>query len=157
MRLPRLHFVLLPVALWASVASANAAEQKVFLAHPTAVDGHTLRDDSGNVYRLFAVKAPSPGRHCVDVNGADYDCGEKARLTLEAYSSSVLSCLPVSADGDQRALRCTDFMGRDVGARMVKAGWALPDRTVSHQYIFEEMEAEAHRSGLWQGRFRSAL
>lgn len=157
MRPHRVQLLAVLLASFASIAGAYAAEQKVYLAHPVAVDGNTLRDDSGNVYSLFAVKAPKPGRHCLDIDGIDYDCGEKSRSTLEAYSASVLTCSPVNSQQEPHTMRCLDFAGRDIAARMVKSGWALPDRTVSQRYIFEEMEAEARRNGLWQGRFSSAL
>lgn len=157
MRLPHLQSALLPLLLSAGLVSAKAADHQMYLAHPFAVDGQTLTDSSGNTYRLFAVKTPAPGRHCLDANGADYDCGEKARTILQVFSASVLTCTPIDQGDDQKTIRCTDFMGRDLGARMVKTGWAVPDRAVSDRYIFEEMEAEARRSGLWQGRFHSAL
>lgn len=157
MRLPSIKSLVLHLAVLAGGTCANAGENTMYLSHPDAVDGQTLSDSSGNTYRLFAVKTPAPGRHCLDGNGADFDCGEKARTVLQIYASSMLTCTPIATNGDQKVIRCKDFLGRDVGARMVKTGWAVPDRAVSDQYIFEEMEAEARRSGLWQGRFHSAL
>lgn len=134
-------------------ADGNAAEQRIYLAHPKAIDGHTLRDDSGNEYKLHAVRAPRLKQTCLTADGTGYDCGERARLALETYASSLLTCMQSSDQSADRSIRCRDFLGRDLGALMVSNGWALPDRRVSQRYIFEEMEASAQRLGLWQGRF----
>ena len=45
------------------------------------------------------------------------------------------------------------YAGRDIGQLLISAGWALPDRSVGLDYVWEEMEAEARSLGLWQGRF----
>ena len=45
------------------------------------------------------------------------------------------------------------MLGYDINAEMIAAGWAVPDRAVGQDYVFDEIEAEARARGLWGGRF----
>ncbi len=43
--------------------------------------------------------------------------------------------------------------GVDVGAAMVRAGWAVAFVRYSADYVIQEREARAEKSGLWAGSF----
>ena len=52
---------------------------------------------------------------------------------------------------DARSLRAAPFPdGVDLGAEMVRAGWAI---STSDAYLIEEGEAQASRRGVWHGAF----
>ncbi|MEO0545207.1 MAG: thermonuclease family protein [Pseudomonadota bacterium] len=134
--------------------SAMAQSANLTMSSPEVVDARTLEDDSGNLYRLYAVRAPGIDATCEDAKGEPYECGKQARQKLEHYASGMLSCTKGGVDEDGIELvRCFDFANRDLGSRLVRNGWALPDREVSQVYVFEELEAEARKSGMWNGRF----
>jgi len=138
--------------LMASVAQAGG--DYVLLSHPEAVDGNTLVDDNGRLYRLHAIDAPDIGQQCLAADGAEYSCGEHAREALADMIDGILTCDLVRPDEPENELvRCHDFAGRDIGQLLISAGWALPDRSVGLDYVWDEMEAEARSLGLWQGRF----
>ncbi|MEL6435683.1 MAG: hypothetical protein AAFP99_02695 [Pseudomonadota bacterium] len=136
----------------ASTAHAEQHNQTIYLAHPDAVDGVTLTDGSGRTYRLDAVSPPLSQQTCATEDGASVNCAQRSRVVLEQFASSVLTCISLSQEHASHTVRCRDAMGRDLGARLVKSGWALPDRATSHRYIFDEMEAEALKQGVWRVR-----
>lgn len=139
-------------ALLLAGTTAHAETSTFYLAHPDVADAVTLRDGSGNSYILHAVSAPDPDRECVTETGLGIKCTEAASAALQRFSASVLSCRRLTQSGQTHRVRCEDFMGRDIGARMVAAGWAHPDRAVSQDYIFEALEAEGRRIGMWRLR-----
>ncbi|MCI5078395.1 thermonuclease family protein [Oricola sp.] len=135
---------------------AAAGDSYMVVAHAKAIDGGSFADRSGNRYRLHAVETPELGQQCQGANGDDYACGEEARKALEDLIGGIMTCNPVEAGMQElRIVRCYDFAGRDIGARLIATGWALPDRStgVAMDYVWGEMEAEARSLGLWQGRF----
>lgn len=133
---------------------AAAGGEYVLLSHPEAVDGMTIVDDNGSHYRLHAIDAPEIEQQCLSAEGEEYSCGEEARAALADMVDGILTCdfVPVEA-AELKVVRCFDFAGRDIGARLISKGWALPDRSVGLDYMWDEMEAEARARGLWQGRF----
>ena len=134
--------------------AAQAGGDYILLANPDAVDGNTLIDGSGRLYRLHAIDAPDIGQQCLSADGAEYPCGEQARAALADMIDGILTCDLVKPDApEQKQVRCRDFAGRDIGQLLISEGWALPDRSVGLDYVWEEMEAEARSLGLWQGRF----
>ncbi|MEL6921376.1 MAG: thermonuclease family protein [Pseudomonadota bacterium] len=137
-----------------SLGIAQSAENQFVISSPDVLDGQTLKDDAGHTYRLYAVRAPSLDMTCQDPDGQPYPCGEKARSVLEDYANGMLNCRRGGVDAEGIALvRCVDFANRDLASRLIRAGWALPDRAVSQDYVFEEIEAEARQSGMWNGTF----
>lgn len=133
---------------------AQAGSDYVLLAHPEAVDGRSFTDDSGKLYRLHSVDAPAIGQRCIDFDGEQYGCGKQSRDALAKMIDGILTCDPVdSGPAEWQTVRCFDFAGRDIGSLLISAGWAVPDRSIGLDYVMDEMEAEARRLGLWQGRF----
>lgn len=133
---------------------AEAGSDHVLIAHPEAVDGKTIVDDIGRRYRLHAIDAPELEQRCLGAEGEEYSCGEQARKALSDMIDGILTCDLVEAGAAEwKVVRCYDFAGRDIGQRLIASGWAIPDRSVGLDYMWDEMEAEARARGLWQGRF----
>ncbi|MEM1376780.1 MAG: hypothetical protein AAGG69_05260 [Pseudomonadota bacterium] len=141
-----------------AVASGDSAQatDALYLSHPDAVDGITVVDGSGKEYRIHGIAEPTQFRGCVAQDGKAVNCTELAARWLEQYASSFLNCVTINTASDPISVRCRDYQGRDVGARMVRTGWAVPDRATGQDYIFEEIEAEALGAGVWAARKTSA-
>ena len=106
------------------------------------IDGDTLRLD-GVVVRLSDIQAPRRGQACA----AGPDCGGQATAALaELVRDQRVSCRVSGHDAMGRpAARC-DAGGQDVNAALVEIGWARADNALLGP---AEMDARAHRRGLW--------
>ena len=49
-------------------------------------------------------------------------------------------------------MRCY-HKGVDIGAGMVRAGWAVAYRRYSKDYIADEQQAKSQKKGMWAGTF----
>ena len=133
---------------------ARAGGDYVVLSHPEVIDGRTIVAEDGRRFQLHAIDAPDLEQQCLGADGAEYSCGEQARTALAGMVDGILTCDLVGSDAaDGGPVRCHDFAGRDIGSRLISAGWALPDRSIGLDYVWDEMEAEARSRGMWQGRF----
>lgn len=118
----------------------------------TVFDGNTLVV-GGMVFVLNGADAPEPGQVCLDLAGAPWRCGEKAKKRLaEVVGSSSVRCIPlVSVDGGYAA---TCWSGRDdIASIMVREGLAVVPEGVASSYGSEEGAARAARRGVWSGSF----
>jgi endonuclease YncB( thermonuclease family) len=116
-------------------------------------DGDGLRLN-GERIRLWGIDAPELGQSCAR-GGTDYPCGEEARDMLGALvMGGRVTCEKVNTDRYRRTVARCHVNGRDLGAEMVRQGWAVdyPRYSRGH-YAAEQAEAERHRRGLWAGTF----
>lgn len=126
-----------------------------FTGPARVVDGDSLEIVQHRV-RLFGIDAPEIGQTCYDRAGRDYACGERARDALEAaIGAQLVTCVSEGRDRFQRVLaRCRRPDGEDLGAMLVRAGWAVayagPD---GERYRAIETDAARRRAGMWTGRF----
>ncbi len=131
------------------------------------VDGDTLRVD-GRTFRLWGIDAPELVQAC-ERDGLNYACGRAAA----AYLRSLLT--PAIPTGDRTLdsaaaqvvceARASDQYGRvaalcragtmDLGAEMVRAGWALVLMRHGTDYAVEEEDARTNLRGLWAGAFEA--
>lgn len=134
---------LLALAVLCAAGTARADEPSVIEGPAEVVDGGTLAVD-GRTVRLAGIVAPGPRQKCLDGN-LPWLCGAAARQHLRGLV------------GDQR-VRCEMLRpgiaecragGADLGAAMVRDGWAVtgPD---GEAYAGLEREARAARRGLWE-------
>ena len=88
-------------------------------------------------------------------NGAAYACGIEARNALQSLlGTGKLSCEKVDRDRYGRTVARCSVDGKDLGAAMVRAGWAVDFEHYSHgAYAREEREARLAKRGLWAGEF----
>jgi endonuclease YncB( thermonuclease family) len=114
------------------------------------VDGDSLVVD-GTPVRLKGIDAPELRQTCR--RGAeDWRCGESAKSYLrELLAGQQIACSRSGSDRNGRILAyCRAGGARDVGAQLVREGWAVAyDAT----YAAEESEAKRARRGLWASTF----
>lgn len=119
-------------------------------------DSLTVRRDGGPVtIRLTGIDAAEYRQDCVRRDAGRWPCGRDARTALENLAGrGPLHCEVAAKDRYDRTLatcRTRPFPdGIDLGAEMVRLGWAV---ATSDAYIAEEAEAKAARRGIWQGSF----
>jgi endonuclease YncB( thermonuclease family) len=111
-------------------------------------DGDSLEID-GRRMRLEGLDAPELAQVCRRAD-APYPCGRASRQRLvDLIGQGPLECTGRSRDRYDRLLvRCRVPAG-DVGAILVREGWAVG----YGGYRREEAEARAARRGLWNGSF----
>jgi endonuclease YncB( thermonuclease family) len=127
-------------------------------------NGDTIRID-GRTFRLWGIDAPELIQAC-QIDGRNYACGREAA----AYLRTLLTPEPGSpADAPLPQVVCearvADQFGRpaavcrvgelDLGAEMVRAGWALVFAPHGNDYAPQEAEARAALRGLWAGSFEA--
>ncbi len=116
-------------------------------------DGDTLVVN-GERIRLSGIDAPENGQTCLDRAGIEYDCSMLATMALEELViGKSIECRSEARDRYGRTLAACYVEGRDVGAQMVRQGWALAFRRYSIRYVPEEDEARLTRRGMWAGSF----
>lgn len=128
------------------------------------VDGDTLRID-GRTFRLWGIDAPELVQGC-RLDGRNYACGREAAAHLRrlvsagavpgeaaALGAPTVVCLPRSSDAMGRPAALCRLGDMDLGAEMVRAGWALVFAAHGTDYEPEEAEAREAQRGLWAGTF----
>lgn len=112
-------------------------------------DGDTIRIGETRI-RLKGVDAPEMQQRCIR-SGRSYACGETARQALiDLVSDEAVRCRASGRDRYKRVLARCSVNGRDIGARMVEAGWAV---SYGRDYDSEEARAQQRSAGLWEGDF----
>ena len=117
-------------------------------------DGDSLR--SGDIrIRIHGIDAPEMRQICNRPEA--YQCGVAARdyLASALGDDAVLRCEHLDTDRYQRLVMRCYHNGIDIGAGMVRAGWALAYRRYSEDYVADERQAQAAKAGMWQGRFET--
>lgn len=137
------------VAVGLGLLAATAAAQ----ARITVLDGDTLRLD-GETIRLWGIDAPEGGQRCTRA-GVDYDCGAAATAALSRFvASGPVRCATVERDRFGRTVARCQVGGDDLGALMVRSGWALDYvRYSGGAYAAPQAAAERAADGLWRGEF----
>jgi len=126
------------------------------LVHVIDGDSLTVRQEQGETtIRLTGIDAVEYRQDCARKDGSRWPCGREARSALERLAGSgPLHCDVTAKDRYGRTLatcrteRAAD--GIDLGAEMVRAGWAVATDDI---YMIEEAEAQAKRRGIWEGNF----
>ena len=116
------------------------------------IDGDTI-EVGGQRIRLHGLDAPELRQTCLGYRGV-FPCGEHARrmLSREADGQEV-TCQERGQDRYGRVLAVCHVEGLDLGAHMVRLGWALAYREYSLDYVDAEKSAKALITGLWRTRF----
>lgn len=121
---------------------------------PGVVDGDTFTLGPDRI-RLWGVDAPEGRQMCRDGRGRDYRCGDIAREQLKALiGDRRVECRQRDHDQYGRSVSQCWAGGVDLGAAMVRAGWAVEYRNFSRgTYAAAEAQAKAAKRGLWAGTF----
>jgi endonuclease YncB( thermonuclease family) len=115
-----------------------------------AVDGNTIRLGR-QTFRLFGMEAPSVGETCPNQRGGRWDCGTAAKRELaRRLSYALVVCESVDQEGDAIFSAHCEINGRDVGAAMVRDGFADAHYRDSPEYVQREGEAVRQSRGIWE-------
>lgn len=136
-------------------ATGDLFSPREFTGTARVVDGDSLEIAQRRV-RLFGIDAPEIGQSCANRAGRSYACGERARDEIEGLvDGHVLRCVSEGNDRFGRVLaRCRTPSGEDIGAAIVRAGWAVAYHgNDGRTYRTAESEAARRRVGLWSGSF----
>jgi endonuclease YncB( thermonuclease family) len=116
------------------------------------VDGDTL-EVAGQKLRIYGVDAPESAQVCRR-QGRDYACGHEARRRMqELIDDRPVTCTPRDEDRYGRKVAVCRAGGEDLGAALVRSGWALAYRQYGADYVPQEDEARRRRAGMWAGEF----
>ncbi len=133
-----------------------AAEERILVGRASVIDGDTL-DIHGTRIRLIGIDTPESRQTCkAKETGATMRCGQIAAFHLaDMIGTAPVRCASTSLDKYRRTLaRCT-VRGQDIGAAMVRAGWALPYLRAGKGYAPDEAYAKATENGLWRTSFQA--
>lgn len=138
------------IALAAWFADRQAA---TVVGTARVVDGDSLIV-AGIEVRLFGIDAPELSQTCMRGARA-WHCGSEAAEALRAASrGKEVVCRPREHDRYGRTVALCHAAGLDLGAAMVKGGFAL----AYGSYEADEREARDARRGIWSSTFdRPAL
>jgi endonuclease YncB( thermonuclease family) len=152
----RMHRRLLPVVLAALALSAQFAcvPQERISGRAEVTDGDSLEIGSARL-RLYGVDAVEGRQSCMR-DGRAWACGnEAARKLRSLIGDRTLSCTKRDVDDYGRVVAVCRSGAVDLGAEMVRSGFATAYRRYSNDYVDEENEARAARRGIWAGEFTS--
>lgn len=143
--------------LWREGAATAAVPPSAFTG-VRAVDGDTLRaqhQGQDRRIRLAGIDAPELRQTCRDANGRGWSCGAAARMRLSALvARGPVACTPRGEDRYGRLLAtCSSGDVADIGAALVRGGYAVNYGRYTSDYAAAEGEARAARRGVWQGAF----
>ncbi|MEQ8348935.1 MAG: thermonuclease family protein [Sneathiellaceae bacterium] len=149
---PAWPILVLIVILWSFPAGA-ARDRPVLAGRASVIDGDTL-EIHGERIRLSGIDAPEASQQCQTAAGAAWPCGRRAAQALDArIGSRVVSCQTQSRDRYGRFIATCHLETVDLGAWLVRNGWALAYRRYSTDYVDEEHAARVDRAGIWAGAF----
>ena len=119
---------------------------------PSHGDGDSFELDGFEI-RIYGIDAPELSQTCLR-NGKDYPCGKEARKYLKRLTrKGTVTCEGRETDRYDRIVAECKVGDKDIGAEMVRAGWALAYLKYGSPYIGEEDEAEQNKRGIWAGDF----
>lgn len=120
---------------------------------PQVVDGDSLTLD-GTLVRIYGMDAPELKQTCVSKKGKTQHCGDLARQMLQTIiHTNPVKCLPRGKDPDGAIVALCYGGPFDIAEQMIGAGWALPVREETEDYVRAETFARARHEGMWRGTF----
>jgi endonuclease YncB( thermonuclease family) len=153
MRMHRRPFLPVLAALALSAQLACVPQER-FSGRAEVTDGDSLEIGSTRL-RLYGVDAVE-GRQSCTRGGRAWACGnEAARKLRDLIGDRTVSCTKRDVDDYGRIVAVCRSGAADLGAEMVRAGFATAYRRYSNDYVDEENDARAARRGIWAGDFAS--
>lgn len=137
-----------------SILALPALTQAAEITGPAKVRSGDLIQIGNIRIRLGGIDAPSVDQLCLNTKGDRWTCGVAARdaLIKHADGKSWL-CHARSVDRRGRTVARCDVGGEDIQKWLVRNGWALSYKRLSHDYDADEAAARSAKAGLWQGAF----
>jgi endonuclease YncB( thermonuclease family) len=144
-------YVLALAALSLGAETACVPQERIS-GRAEVTDGDSLEIGETRV-RLFGVDAVE-GRQSCTRGGRTWACGnEAARKLRELVGGRTVSCTKRDVDDYGRTVAVCRSGNVDLGAEIVRAGFATAYRRYSNDYVNEENDAKAARRGIWAGEF----
>ncbi len=138
-KISRVAWVIIPlIGACTDATSVPVADEVETL--PRTLNGNTLMV-AGEKVRLWGIAAPSQ----------DTEAGSQAAEALEALvADHAIACDPQYRSDEVLVAICWLPDGSDIGAELVRLGWAFDEPSLSTRaYDVLEDEAASNRRGLW--------
>ncbi|MEE9290942.1 MAG: thermonuclease family protein, partial [Alphaproteobacteria bacterium] len=134
-----------PFALAIALLVSAPAWAQDITGSARVIDGDTI-DISGQRIRIHGIDAPESKQWC-RIGMAEIECGKEATRAMRSHiAGNPVNCQERDVDRYRRVVAvCFNAEGRDVGAELVREGWALAYRRFSLEYVAEEREAKASK------------
>jgi endonuclease YncB( thermonuclease family) len=118
------------------------------------IDGDTIELSTGERIRLWGIDAPEGDQIC-QRDGRPWRCGDEAAAALRTLiDHHQVTCATVDRDRYDHTVAVCLANSRDIGAELIRQGWALGfDGRSTGTYAGEQLEAEQAGRGLWSGSF----
>ena len=134
------------------LSRSSGAGRDTIAGVATVLDGDTV-EIHGQRIRLYGIDAPE-GRQVCRRDGRDWRCGRAAAHALADHiGRRPLACRPRYTDRYGRPVAVCRVAGEDIGAWLVREGWALAYRHYGTDYVADETAAKAARRGVWSATF----
>ncbi|NEX91157.1 thermonuclease family protein [Caulobacter sp. 17J65-9] len=126
----------------------------MWVGRASVIDGDTL-EIHGQRIRIWGADAVESRQNCVSRDAQSWACGRRAAAALSDWiGQRTVTCNVIDRDRYGRAVARCAVGGADVGAWLVRNGWALDYTTYSKgAYKPFEREAAAARRGIHSGTF----
>ena len=142
------------LALSGGILQANLSARE-FTGPIRVVDGDTF-EVAGIKVRLHAIDAPENDQMCETKQGVDWACGGWiTKVVADRYTGVIARCEALETDRYGRTVaRCT-ALGEDVGAWLVREGFAFAYVQYGADYVEIERKAAAADRGLHAVRMQT--
>ncbi|MDF2809052.1 MAG: nuclease [Microvirga sp.] len=135
-----------------SIVAAQSLEGRA-----QVIDGDTIAlEGLGTRIRLYGIDAPEGRQTCQTSANDKYLCGPKSAEALQGLVGRNGRAICEQTDRDRygRVVAVCKVDGRDLGAELVRQGWAIEYvRYLDGRYTANETDARRAKRGLWAGRF----
>ncbi len=119
----------------------------------SVIDGDTIEIHNTKI-RLHGIDAPESGQQCRRADGTSWACGRDAAFALaDLIGRRPVQCEQRDTDRYGRVVAVCRVGGTDLGAWLVRRGYALAYRRYSKDYVDEEDAARKAKAGIWAGEF----
>jgi endonuclease YncB( thermonuclease family) len=121
----------------------------------TVYDGQNLIVE-GVPLRLDGAEAPALSQQCMTRKSLVWNCGRRAYDRLaEIASGRKVRCVVTEPLGSGAAALCSTVGISDIGAAMIRDGWAISNGHDRGRYAAVQMIAKSNRIGMWVGPFEA--
>lgn len=143
---------LMVAAVLATIAAPASAEELVGRA--TVIDGDTI-EIHGKRIRILDIDAPESRQTCMNGDGQEWRCGQKAALALADWMGRrTVTCSSTKLDKYDRHLARCSIAAADVAQWLVSEGWAVPYRQCKCEVVRSaSQQARSARRGIWSSDF----